>query len=113
MSKPYIELVSGYEQNKQIELDKRSAVKWVDKFPKNVPILMMHGNADWRVKSSQSLKLALKFDEARIPYRLIIFEGADHGLREFRKEFYSNMINWFDKYLKNQHKYPNMDYHGS
>lgn len=112
MENSFFELVPNYEQNKEIELNKRSAVKWVDKFPKNVPILIIHGNADWRVKSSQSLKLALKLDEARIPYRLVIFEGADHGISEFRRAYYNTLIMWFDAYLKQGIKLPNMRYHG-
>ena len=106
------ELVEAYEENKEAELGKRSAIKWVDKFPKDVPILIMHGNADWRVKTDQSLRLALEFDKHRIPYRLVIFEGGDHGLSEYRNEFYTQLISWFARYLKNDHPLPNMKYHG-
>ena len=74
-TKVLAELIPNYEEQKEEELNKRSAIKWVDKFPENVPILMLHGNADWRVKPEQSLKLALEFEKYRIPYRLIIFEG--------------------------------------
>ena len=106
------ELVPNYEEKKEKELEKRSAVKWADKFPKNVPILMMHGNSDWRVKPEQSLKLALEFEKYRIPYRLIIFEGADHGISEFSDETDKNTLSWFDRYLKNGEPLPDMEYHG-
>lgn len=106
------ELVPNYKETKETELEKRSAIKWADKFPKNVPILMMHGNSDWRVKPEQSLELALEFEKYRIPYRLIIFEGADHGISEFRDETEKNTISWFDKYLKNGEPLPDMEYHG-
>ena len=108
----FAELVPNYEETKEKELEKRSAIKWADKFPKNVPILMMHGNSDWRVKPEQSLKLALEFEKYRIPYRLIIFEGADHGISEFRNETEENTIFWFDRYLKNGEPLPDMEYHG-
>lgn len=108
-----LELVDNYLENKEIELDKRSAIKWADKFPKNVPILIMHGNADWRVKSTQSLRLALELDNYRVPYRLLIFEGGDHGLSEFREEFYQELIAWFDTYLKENKALPNMEFHGN
>jgi len=111
-SKVLAELIPNYEVDKEAELEKRSAIKWADKFPKNVPILMMHGNADWRVKAEQSLRLALEFEKYRIPYRLIIFEGADHGITEFRDEVHSHTISWFDKYLKNGEPLPDMEYHG-
>ncbi len=108
----YAELIPDYENNKELELKKRSAIHWVEKFPKEVPILLLHGNSDWRVKSSNSLKLALEFEKHRVPYRLKIFEGADHGINEFKNEMNDEVINWFDKYLKNEEPLPDMEYHG-
>lgn len=111
-TKVLAELIPNYEDQKEKELNKRSAIKWVDKFPKKVPILMLHGNADWRVKPEQSLKLALEFEKHRIPYRLIMFEGGDHGISEHRKEVDEQVVDWFDRYLKNSEPIPNMEYHG-
>ncbi len=108
----YAELIPNYYENKEEELKKRSAIFWVDQFPKDVPILMLHGNADWRVKSTNSLRLALEFEKHRIPYRLKIFEGGDHGISEFRTEYDKDVIDWFDKYLKNEAPLPNMEFHG-
>ena len=108
----HAELIPNYSSKKEEELTKRSAVKWVDKFPKDVPILMLHGNADWRVKPEQSLKLAIEFEKHRIPYRLIMYEGGDHGISEHQKEVDQEIMNWFDKYLKNDKPLPNMEYHG-
>jgi dipeptidyl aminopeptidase/acylaminoacyl peptidase len=106
------ELIPDYENQKEKELVNRSAIKWAHKFPKEVPILMLHGNADWRVKPEQSLKLALEFEKYRIPYRLIMFEGGDHGITEHQNEVEEAVMNWFDKYLKNNDPLPNMEYHG-
>jgi dipeptidyl aminopeptidase/acylaminoacyl peptidase len=125
------ELIPNYATNKEMELEKRSAIKWADKFSKNVPILMLHGNADWRVKPEQSLNLALEFQKYKIPYRLIMIEGADHGISERRDEgealsygakqgipkrrdeVNQQVINWFDRFLKNAEPVPNMEYHGN
>lgn len=106
------ELIPNYEKVKEEELTKRSAIKWADKFPKDLPILMLHGNADWRVKPEQSLKLALELEKFRIPYRLIMFEGGDRGISEHRDEVNKQVLNWFDRYLKNAETLPNMKYHG-
>lgn len=106
------ELIPNYEEAKEKELTKRSAIMWADKFPKDLPILMLHGNADRRVKPEQSLKLALEFEKHRIPYRLIMFEGGDHGISEHRDEVNEQVLNWFDRYLKNEESIPNMEYHG-
>ena len=106
------ELIPDYQNVKEAELNKRSALKWVDKFSKDVPILLMHGSSDWRVKPEQSLRLALEFDKYRIPYRLIIFEGGDHGISEHKQEVNRQVIDWFDRYLKYNESSPNMKYHG-
>lgn len=106
------ELIPDYSENKELELEKRSAIKWVDKFPKDVPILLLHGNSDRRVKPEQSLNLALKFEKNRIPYRLMIFEGGDHGISEHKKEVNEQVMMWFNRYLKNNEPLPNMEYHG-
>ncbi len=106
------ELIPNYTDNTNAELEKRSAIKWADKFPKDVPILMLHGNSDWRVKPEQSLNLALEFEKYRIPYRLIMFEGGDHGISEHKDEVNQQVLKWFDKYLKNDEPLPDMAYHG-
>ncbi len=106
------ELIPNYETNKEEELKKRSAVHFVDKFPTDVPVLLLHGNADWRVKSENSLKLAMEFEKFRIPYRLVIFEGGDHGIREHKLEVDQQVLDWFDKYLKGGAALPDMEYHG-
>lgn len=111
-TKVMAELIPNYDTNKEIELEKRSAIKWADKFPKDVPILMLHGSSDWRVKPEQSLNLALEFEKHKVPYRLIMFEGGDHGISEHKTEVNEEVINWFNRYLKNNEPLPNTEYHG-
>lgn len=105
----YAELIPDYWENKTTALKKRSAVFWADQFSKDVPLLILHGNNDWRVKSTQSLQLALELEKYRIPYRLKIFEGGDHGLRDFRSEVNQDVLNWFDRFLKNEEPVPDMN----
>lgn len=111
-SKVLSELIPNYAENKISELEKRSAIKWVERFPKDVPILILHGTSDWRVKPEQSLNLALEFQKHKIPYRLIMFEGGDHGISEHKEEVNEQVVNWFDRYLKNKEQLPNMEFHG-
>ncbi|MCD9584754.1 prolyl oligopeptidase family serine peptidase [Tenacibaculum maritimum] len=92
---------------KTAALTKRSAIKWVNKFPKNVPIFLLHGSADWNVRATQSLELALEFQKYKIPYRLKIYEGGNHGISQFRKEKFKDIIGWFNKHLKKNTPLPN------
>lgn len=101
------QLIPDYQALKKEELDKRSAIKWVNKFPKNKPILMLHGNADQQVNVTQSIQLAAEFDKSNIPYKLKIFEGGDHSLSQYKIEVNDLVLDWFDKYLK--HGDPNLN----
>jgi len=105
------EVIPQYQNNKALELEKRSAIKWAEKLPENTPLLILHGNADWRVKCDQSIRMALELDKLRKPYRLVIFEGADHGISEHRAEVNDLVSKWFTTYLKGE-SLPNMEYHG-
>lgn len=94
------------------EKKRRSAIFWPEKFPKKTPVLIMHGTADWRVDPMDSLVLAEKLYEYKVPHRLIMFEGGDHGLSEFRKEAEASALAWFERYVKNNEPLPNLKPHG-
>lgn len=49
-------LIPNYAQNKRQELEKRSVIYWAKTLPKNVPILIIHGDADKSVPSSDATK---------------------------------------------------------
>ena len=87
-----------------IEKKKRSALYWTDAFSKKTPILLMHGSADWRVNPLDSLRMAEKLYLKKVPFRLVFFEGADHGLSEFECETKIQIKDWFEKYLKKDTK---------
>lgn len=108
----YSQLIPGYTKNKDSVLRIRSAVYFADKLPKTTPILLLHGTSDWRVIPKQSLTMALQLQKYNVPYRLIMFEGGDHALTEFKDEVDIQVRLWFDKYLKNNEPLPNLNPHG-
>ena len=71
----------------------------------------MHGTADWRVNPLDSIKLAEKLYQNKIPFKLIIFEGADHIFTECKTEEIKQTLDWFDRFLKNDEKLPNLKPH--
>ena len=80
------------------EYKKRSAYCWPERI--NVPILILHGEDDWRVKVSQAKKLSKKLTELGKVHELVIFPKGDHALRSHRPEKNRLILKWFDKYLK-------------
>ena len=112
MEDVYKELIPNYKNNKEKALYERSAVKWADKIHKKTPILILHGTADWRVVPQMSLDLAREFIRFKQPFRLIMFEGGDHGLTEFDNEVFVYTKIWFNDYLKKNKPLPNLKPHG-
>ena len=106
------ELVPDYSQVKSEALTDRSAILWANKLCETTPLLILHGNSDWRVKADQSYRMAMELDRLRHPHRLIIYEGGDHGLTGHRKSVDLEVLAWFNRFLKNNEALPNMEYHG-
>ena len=108
----FAELIPDYKSNREPALRARSAIYWADQLCKKTPLLIMHGSADRRVNPSQALALAQKLYEYKHPVRFILYEGADHGLMEFRKESLAETKRFFDRYLRDGAKLPSMEPHG-
>jgi len=94
------------------ESKKRSAFFWADKLPKNVPLLLMHGTSDWRVNPLDSIDMSKELIKNKVPHRLIMYEGADHGITQFKRSYRENTFSWFDRFLKEGEKLPNLKLHG-
>ena len=108
----FSELIPGYATDKERVIRERSAVYHADKLCKTTPILLLHGTADWRVVPESSLKMALAMQKEKVPYRLVMFEGGDHGLNEYEEEVDKMVKNWFHKYLVQEASLPNLIPHG-
>ena len=108
----FAELVPDWADKREEALEARSAVRWPEKLHKQTPILILHGTNDWRVNPKQALKMAEVLLDARHPYRLMIFEGGDHGLREFRDEVDEAVEEWLDRYVRDGESWPSLEPHG-
>lgn len=108
----YAELIPNYALDKQAAMHARSAVRWVEQLHKQTPILLLQGGADSRVHPSQALAMASQLFESRHPFRLVFFEGGDHGLSEHREEVDRLARNWLDRYVRDRELWPSLEPHG-
>ncbi len=108
----YSEIIPGYWEKKESALEVRSAVRWPQKINKMTPILLLHGSSDWRVHPSQALRMASLLYENKHPFRLIFFEGGDHGLSEHREEVNRIVKAWLDRYVRDRKPWPSLEPHG-
>ncbi len=108
----YSQIIPNYENNKEEELKKRSAIYWTNKLCKTTPILLLHGSSDWRVSPKDALDMADSLYTYKHPFRLHFYEGGDHGLREYRKETNNAVKAFLDYYVRDEKKHPDMEPHG-
>jgi dipeptidyl aminopeptidase/acylaminoacyl peptidase len=94
------------------EREKRSALSWPEKLPKDVPILLMYGTSDWRVDPRSALRFSEKLIDLKVPHRLVMFEGNDHFLLESRQESRAMAMAWLDRFVRNGEPLPDMEPHG-
>jgi dipeptidyl aminopeptidase/acylaminoacyl peptidase len=101
-----------FDTESMIELEYRSPILWANEISNTIPLLIMHGTSDWRVDVTHSLKIATKLYQLNKPFRLKIYEGADHSLSEFQKNVSSEIVSWFADYLLHEKPLPNLEKHG-
>lgn len=75
-----------------------------DNFVKNfkTPILIIHGELDYRVPIDQGLQLYTAVQRMGVPSKLIIFPDEGHWvLKPLNSQFwYHNVLGWLDRYLQ-------------
>ncbi len=113
MEANFKQFMPDYTTSREDALSRRSAIRWVDKLPATVPLLLLHGTADWRVSPSEAFDMARALFEAKRPMRLVMFEGGSHGLPEFFDERNALIRSWLDAYVRDGRKWPDLNPHGS
>jgi dienelactone hydrolase len=108
----YAELIPDYWNVKDEALLARSPVAWPERLCATTPLLLLHGTADWRVDPAETMNLAQGLNKLRRPFRLIMYEGADHGLSEYRAEAYGQIQSWLDRYVRDLEALPDLEPHG-
>jgi dipeptidyl aminopeptidase/acylaminoacyl peptidase len=108
----YAQLIPNYAEDKEAALESRSAVRWAEKLNKKTPILLLQGSADSRVYPNEALAMASKLFETKHPFRLVFFEGGDHGLSEYQTEVDRLTKDWLDYYVRDRKTWPSLEPHG-
>ena len=94
------------------EMIRRSPLRWAADLPTNVPLLIVHGSSDWRVPAEHGLKMSHELYKRKLPHRFILFEGADHGLTNFRLRLHHETLEWLNHYVRDEAPVPSMEPYG-
>lgn len=99
--------------NPEEEALKRSASAWANRLCKTTPLLVLHGTGDRRIDPDHAFQLGMALQQSLHPYKLIMYENADHILAGRREESNLEIRNWVDAYVKNRASLPKVGAHGA
>jgi dipeptidyl aminopeptidase/acylaminoacyl peptidase len=99
MNNVYEKFIPDYANNKSAELAKRSVLRWLDKLPQQLPILLLHGEKDDRIDVSQARTMAAALKQKKQPHKYIEYTGADHYLIPNHAEADAETAAWLKQYL--------------
>ncbi|HEV7509410.1 MAG TPA: prolyl oligopeptidase family serine peptidase [Thermoanaerobaculia bacterium] len=95
----YRELIPGYAQHGPELLRERSVVAWPEKI--KVPLLILHGTADWRTDpKDHALPLDAKLKALGKPHELVLYPQDSHGLPINWRDRDQRIVEWFKRYKK-------------
>lgn len=97
----------------QVEAEKRSVVLWADRLSKSTPLLILHGTGDRRVPAEHSIALAAELQKLHFPFKLILYDNADHVLAGRRNESNADIRWWLDHYVRDNAPLPKTGPHGA
>ncbi len=97
----------------QSEAIARSAAAFADDLCKTTPLLVLHGTGDKRVDPEHSYQLGIALQQCNHPYKLVMYDNADHVLAGRRAESNEEIRNWVDRYVKRREPLPKVGPHGA
>lgn len=91
--------IPNYGNDRKSALESRSVLRWADRLPNSLPILILHGASDKNVTLDSALNLARELQILSIPYRLVVYENGNHSLLNHRESVNDEIANWFNSKL--------------
>ncbi len=92
---------------------RRSAALWADELCKQTPLLVQHGTGDRKIDPSHAYDLGLALQRCLHPYKLVVYDNADHILAGRRRESNRDMRTWLDMYVRDKSPLPRTGPHGN
>ena len=99
MENVYKKFIPDYDTAPEKVLKARSVQHWTEKLPSDLPVMLLHGDADIRVPIEQSEQLVEKFKAKAQPYAYFRFPGGNHGLSKDQAAVQRKLAAWFNLYL--------------
>ena len=100
MENVYSVRMPEYATRKSELLAQRSALRWAEDLPRDMPILMLHGSRDERVDPANGPRMKERLDALGHPNKLVTYADDDHFLRKNRHAAVAEVVAWFRAHAK-------------
>jgi dipeptidyl aminopeptidase/acylaminoacyl peptidase len=94
----FAELIPGYAQHRNEELDKRSVNRWAAQLPARTGVLVIHGEDDERAPLGSARRFDALLTKLGRPHKAIFYPGEDHFLDGHTDEIHAETLAWFRRY---------------
>jgi dipeptidyl aminopeptidase/acylaminoacyl peptidase len=98
MDRVFKRFIPDYPDHAEDAFEQRSAIHWPEKL--NVPLLLMHGDADDIVLAQQSRDLHQKMEALGKQVKYVEYAGGDHALKRHVGQWHREVGEWFEAYRK-------------
>lgn len=97
--KIYKRHMPGYAEHREAALAARSATHWPEKLTQ-VPLLLMHGDADETVPHQQMEMLAHALAPLHTDYKTVTYPGGNHSLSTHANAMVQEVLDWFGSHTR-------------
>jgi dipeptidyl aminopeptidase/acylaminoacyl peptidase len=92
----YEATMPDYAVRREEHFEGRSAIRWPQALAR--PLLLLHGDADWRVPVTHSIRLSEAMTVCGRPHQLVVYPRDDHGLSYNWEDALMRIGDWLHRF---------------
>jgi dipeptidyl aminopeptidase/acylaminoacyl peptidase len=95
MEKVYTHRIPDYHNNKEQQLKARSVVHFLPQIRADLPVLILHGDADKQVTVQSAYQIEALLKARNQPHKMVIYPRGDHGFTQYRTEIKQEILQFY------------------
>lgn len=95
MEKVFAQRIPDYHNNKEQQLKARSVVHFLPQIRADLPVLILHGDADKQVSVQSAHQIAALLKARKQPHKMVIYPQGDHGFSQYRAEIKQEILKFY------------------
>ncbi len=95
MEKVFAQRIPDYHNNKEQQLKARSVVHFLPQIRADLPVLILHGDADQQVTVQSAYQIEALLKARNQPHKVVIYPQGDHGFSQYRNEIKQEILKFY------------------